>query len=287
MTLLLASLLVELLPGDAALVVAGVDAPPAEVARISAALRTDAPPISRILASFGDLVSGRGASLVQGAPVRQIIAPAMARTLALAGTALLISIAIAVGVGVAAVGCGGVRAVARLFEYLALATPQFWLGLFALYLFAYRLRLIPFFAGEGAGTFLLAATVLAVGNGAFLSRTIGDALRELDDAPLAHLLRSLGYSRRRVVWAHLLPIAIYPAVSLITIQIGYLISGAIVVESVFSLPGVGRVMLAAVEARDIPVIQGLVVRFGVLVPVLAIAGDALGALLWPPARRSR
>ncbi|WP_059010397.1 ABC transporter permease [Streptomyces specialis] len=278
-------LLTEALPGDAAVALAG-DAPdPERVARIREIMRLDEPAAER----FADWAAGLlradlGTSLVSGRPVTGYLADALGPTLLLAGLTLLLLVPVSVGLGVLAARHEGGRT-DRLISTVTLgvyAVPEFALGVLLIVVFALRLGWLPPTA-VGHGTDLLAepavlvlpVLVLLARPVCSISRLVRAGMIEAMASPYAAQARRYGVPGRRVRWAHALPNAVAPAAQQLARTCDWLLSGVIVVEALFVIPGLGTVLIDAVAARDIPVVQGLAVVFGVVTVVLNLGADVV------------
>lgn len=278
--------LLQIVPGDPAAVVAGLDADPSSVALVRAQLGLDRPWPVRYLEWLGGLLGGDlGRSYTQNAPVAELVAARLPVTAALAGLSLVMSALVAVALALFS-RLGPVASTAvRAIEYGAFAFPQFWVGLLLLFVFGFRLGWVPVVGGTGVSRLILPAVALSLGNAAVLSRTLRAGLAEHLASGHVVAARSLGIPSLRIALVHVLPLAVIPAVTVLVIQAGYLLAGAIVVEQVFSLPGLGRLALTAIAQRDLPLIQAVVLVFGVAFPVFSFLGDLVLVALWPRLRQ--
>lgn len=280
--------LLQVIPGDPAAVVAGLDADSATIERVRRSMGLDEP----LLVRYTDWISGvargeLGVSYIQRRPVEDLIRERLPVTIRLAGYALVLSLLLGLGMALlASVHHIGTTAT-RLTEYMAFAFPQFWVALLLLYFFSFRLGWLPMFGAEERGSMILPAFALALPNAAVVSRTARASLRELLQGNHALAARALGIPRTRVFLVHLLPLAMIPVLPVLAIQAGYLLAGAIVVEQVFGLPGLGRLTLSAIVQRDLPLIQGSIVVFGLAFPLLNATADLLVGLLWPRLRQGQ
>ncbi len=280
--------LLQIVPGDPAAVVAGMDAAPATVEAVRAQLGLDSPWPARYLEWIVGLLRGSfGDSYVQQVPVAQLIAQRLPVTAALAGLALFLSIIAAILMALVSRVGRIANLLVRVVEYASFAFPQFWVGLLLLSYFGFQLGWFPVVGGEGVIRLVLPAVALSLGNAAVLSRTIRSGLAEQTKSAHVVAARSLGVPRGRIALVHVLPLAIIPAVAVMAIQAGYLLAGAIVVEQVFSIPGLGRLALTAIGQRDVPVIQAVVVVFGIAFPLFSMVGDLILGVLWPRLRQER
>ena len=273
------------LPGDSATVIAGLDSDARTVAIIRTQLGLDQPVAVRYFRWLSSAFRGDfGTSLVTRAPVLRMIAERLPLTLSLAVVAFVVAVVGAtILVALSAFGSVG-RAVAQIAEYVALAFPQFWIAILLVYLFGFRLRLLPIFGADSWRSFVLPAAALAIGNAAVLSRAARNAL--VEERFLNHIAAAaaFGVPRRRIFWFHLLPAAALPAVSVAAVQLGYLLGGAIIVEQVFGLPGLGQLAVEAILTRDVPLVQGVVLVFAVIFPLAGALSDLVVGLLDPRVR---
>jgi peptide/nickel transport system permease protein len=278
----LAFALVELLPGDAAVALAG-DAPdPENIARIREQMRLDEPAHERLLDWLGGLLTGDpGDSLVSGRPVAGILAAALEPTLVLAGCTLVLLLPLAVGLGVLAARRRD-RWADRLITTASVgfySVPEFALAILLVSVFAIGLPWLPPTA-VGVPSLLAEPAVLVLPLAVLLARPICSICRlvragmieALDADYIAHI-RRCGVSERRVVLAHALPNAVTPAVAQIARTVDWLLGGVIVVEAVFVIPGLGTALVNAVNARDLPVVQGIAVVFGVTTVTVNLLAD--------------
>ncbi|MDX2604499.1 ABC transporter permease [Streptomyces caniscabiei] len=288
---LLVFALTEALPGDAAVALAGDQPDPARIAAIREAMQLDRPVHERLADWATGLLHGDfGTSLTSGRPVAQYISDGFGPTLLLAALTVALLVPLGFGLGVLAARHEG-GPVDRLVSSLTLAVyavPEFALGVLLVTVFALRLGWLPPTA-VGYGTDLLAhpaALVLPVL--VLLSRPVCSLVRlvragmvdALASPYVAHA-RRYGVSGARVRYAHALPNALAPAAQQLARTIDWLLCGVIVVEALFVIPGLGTVLLNAVAERDVPVVQGLAVVFGVLTVVLNLGADVVARRLAP------
>lgn len=285
-------LLVRLLPGDPALALAGDRASDAQIALIRDQLGLNEPWIvqfgrfvTRVLA--GDL----GRSILMRAPVAEVIAERLPVTLALAVYAVGLALAIAGPLAfVAALHRGRwPDAVIRGVFQVGLSMPVFYVGLILLAFLAAKLRLFPV-GGVGSGLvgqlyhLFLPAMAIALYTSAIILRNLRAAIIEVLDAEYVAFARAKGLPRRVVLGRHVLRNAMISTVTLVGLSIGNLMSGTLVTETVFAVPGLGRLMLEAIYARDYPLIQGLTLSFAVLVSVVFLLTDLFQSWLDPRMR---
>ncbi len=294
-TLLAAAVLVflalHIMPGDPAELMLGINADPAAVAALREQMGLDEP----LFVQFGAWLSGVvvgdfGTSLTYGVPVSTLLMERASVSVPLAVLAVTLTVAVALPVAVAAavVRDGWADRTAMAGAQILLSVPNIWLGLVGIYVFAVILRWVPAggFPGWSGGVLAgltalaLPAIALAAPQAAILARLARIAVGEAMDQDYVALARAKGLSARQAAWRHALPTVWAPIVTIIGLQFGFLLAGAIIIETVFSLPGLGRLLFQAVSQRDIPVVEGVVLLVVAAVVVangicdlLAIASD--------------
>lgn len=286
---LLIFVLTEALPGDAAVALAGDQPDPERIARIRETMRLDRPATERFLEWVGGMLRGDlGTSLVTGRPVTGYLTAGLGSTLLLAATTLLVLIPLSVGLGVLAARREG-GPVDRTVSAVTLAlhaVPEFALGVLLAALFALHLGWLPATAvgvdpAVEPAVLILPVLVLTARPVCTLSRLVRAGMIEAMASPYVAQARRYGLSGARVRWTHALPNALAPATQQLARTCDWLLSGVIVVEALFVIPGLGTVLIEAVAARDVPVVQGMAVVFGV-VTVLANLGADLVARRFAP-----
>ncbi|MFD8089585.1 ABC transporter permease [Streptomyces malaysiensis] len=280
---LLVFALTEALPGDAAVVLAGDQPDPARIAAIRDTMELDRPAAVRLLDWAAGLAHGDlGTSLVSGRPVNSYVTDGFGPTLLLASLTVLFLVPAGVGLGVLAARHQG-RLVDRAISTVTLgvyAVPEFALGVLLVTVFALRLGWLPPTA-VGYGTDLLAhpaalvlpVLVLLSRPVCSLARMVRAGMIEALASPYVAQARRYGIHGARVRYAHALPNAMAPAAQHLARTVDWLLCGVIVVEALFVIPGLGTVLMNAVAERDVPVVQGLAVVFGVVTVVLNIGAD--------------
>ena len=298
-TLLVASAIVfaamSVLPGDAALLRLGMNAEPEAVAALRAEMGLDRPLPARFAAWLGGVVSGDlGTSGTYDVPVTALIAERAAVSAPLAALALLLSVMLALPAGLLA-AIRRDRISDRLVQAAAqvgLSVPAIWLGLLFIYVFAVHLRWTAsggfpgWGAGFGAGLAALVLPTLALGipQAAILTRIVRTAVTEAMDEDYVALARAKGRRLAGAVIVHALPNAWAPIITIIGMQFGFLVAGAIVVETVFNLPGLGRLLFQAVAQRDVVLVQGVTLVVVATVVVVNALCDVLATWTNPRQR---
>ncbi len=259
--------LVQAVPGDPLLAILGPHPRTADVQRLQRSLQLDRPLGTRYLRFIARLaVLDLGESLVDRKPVLPTILAYLPNTILLAAAAMALTLLISLPLGFLA-ACkknGAWEKLAMVFSAVGLAVPCFLLGILLVILFAVELKILPV-SGSGGGEYLvLPALTLGISFAAFLTRMVRALLLEEAGRPYVLLARAKGLTPARIFRRHILRNALAPIVTLIGLQAGALLSGAIVVESVFSWPGIGTLLITAVRQRDFPLIQGTVLVMAVL-----------------------
>jgi len=286
---------VRVLPGDPATLILGVESNPETLARLRHAMGLDRPLALQYIdwlarAARGDL----GTSIQYDLPVGRLILSRLPVTLPLAlmAAALMVIIALPLGVYAATHHRRAGDYLAMLVSQLGIAVPAFWSGLLLILLFSVRLGWLRSggFDGWSAGPWtglkalLLPAIALGAFQAAVLVRATRSAVLEILREDYVRTARAKGLAELRVIRRHALRNAMIPIVTVMGIQLGQLVAGAIVLESVFSLPGLGRLALGAISARDLPVVQGVTLFVAASIVFINFAVDLAYAALDPRIR---
>ena len=282
----------QLVPGDPALLMLGVNAQPDTLAALRSQMGLDQPILTRYLDWAGGLVRGDlGVSLTYARPVAELVAERLAVTLPLALLSLAISTVLALPLGLYAAarrGRGGAWAVLG-FSQLGVSMPSFWIAILLILLFSLTLHWFPAggFPGWGGGigpalhALVLPALALAVPEAAILARVTRTAVLDTLGEDHVRTARAKGGGRTAVLLRHALPNALIPVATVLGLQISFLVAGAVVVENVFTLPGLGRLLYQAIGQRDLIVVQGVVVLLALFVVVVSALVDIACALADP------
>jgi peptide/nickel transport system permease protein len=278
---------IRVIPGDPAQVIAGVDASPEAVNAIRAKIGTDQPLAIQYGKWLLDVAAFRfGTSLSTGQPVTTLIFERFPLTLSLAVLGLLLSVVIAIPLGIlsAVRRWSGWDYLGMVFSQIGMAVPSFWLGIILLLLFAVKVRLFPLFGSGSFRHLVLPAISLGLARAAVLLRlTRGSMVEELSREYII-TARAKGLPEWMVRYRHALKNALLPVVTLAGIQLGYMLGGAVIIEQVFSLPGLGRLFLTAVYQRDFPLIQGGIVFIALVFSLINFVVDVLYSVLNPKIR---
>ena len=261
---LVTMLTLDLIPGDPVAMMLGDNARPEEVAALREHLGLNQPLIVRYGRYLLDIVRGDlGRSILSNRPVWDEIAAVFPRTLQLALVAMILAVILGIGTGIlSALRPGGLLDVAmRLLALVGLSMPVFWLGLVLIYLFAYYFRLFPV---GGTGTWrhlVLPALALAAPSIAIVSRMTRSSMLEVLREDYIRTAWAKGLAHLAVVVRHTLRNALIPIVTVVGLQFGQLMGGAVLTETVFAWPGLGRLIVQAIFARDYVLLQGGVLAF--------------------------
>ncbi|MGO4727379.1 MULTISPECIES: ABC transporter permease [unclassified Inquilinus] len=289
LVLLVIFVLVRLLPGDPTSAMLGDRATDADIARLNAQLGLDRSIPMQFLLFLERIVQGDlGTSIHLKVPVMQLILDRMPVTLALTGFAALLAVLMAVPLAFVAAmrrGRSADTAIRGAFQ-IGLSMPIFYLGLVLLTVFAAQLRWFPV-GGYGdswadrAWHLFLPALTLALSLSAVLMRNLRASIIEVLGAEYVDFARSKGLAARLVLGRHVLRNALISTVTLFGLSVGTLIGGAVITETVFAIPGAGRLMIDSIYGRDYPVVQGLTMAMAVLVSLVFLATDLVQAALDP------
>ena len=290
--LVAAFLLIRFVPGDPAKILLGIRASDEAVAAMRAHLALDDPLPSQFLVFLrGAVVLDFGSSIVHHAPVNSLLGPRILVTGGLLIYATVIAVLIAVPLGL----FSALRRnrlpdhLIRLFSMITFAMPAFWLGLVLILLFGLGLGLFPT-SGLGRDPLdiprrlTLPALTIGLYLAPVLLRTLRSSAIETMNLEFVEAARSRGLGERRVVVRHVLRNSLIAMVTLLGVNIGFLLSGAVVVENVFGLPGLGSLLVSSIVARDFPVVQALVLVFGLGVILVNLLTDLAYARLDPRVR---
>lgn len=283
---------IRLIPGDPVdALLGGADSNATEEMRQQAreAYGFDRPLIVQYFDYLGRLLHGDlGQSYQLKQPVSQVISDHLASTLVLAVLALVLAWILAIALALwAARGGKGVAVISSSLEVISAAVPHFWLGTLLIVLFSVQLRWLPATSGgSGAAGLVLPVLTLAIPLAGFLGQVMRESMVDAMASPFALSARARGESEAGVSLRHALRHAALPGIGLSGWAFGSLISGAVVVETVFSRPGLGRSLLQAVLVRDVPVVLGVVLVVALVYIVVTLATDLVDRIVDPRLRAS-
>jgi len=300
-TLFLAALvifiLLDLLPGDPARFVLGINASEASVAALRHQMGLDAPAHERFMGWIIGMVQGDfGTSVTQRADIGRLIAERMAVTMPLTMMAMILSIAIGLPLGILAAMRRGKATDTGLMilAQTGIAIPNFWFGMLLTLVFAVSLRWLP----TGGFTpwhedpiaafrgLILPGLALALPQASILARVMRTALVDVTGQDFIRTARAKGLTRAEAIWRHGIRNAMLPVLTILGLQFAFLIAGTIIVENVFYLPGLGRLIFTAISERDLVLVRSATVVLVLAVTATMFITDLLYALVDPRLRRS-
>lgn len=301
LTLFVVSIIVftvmNVLPGDPALTILGIDSTAEARAALRMRLGLDEPVVLRYLNWAGAALQGDfGISYSFGVPVAELVGERLPLTfsLALAGTVVTVSTALLLGISAAARhGRSGDWAI-MLFSQMGIAVPAFWLSMLLVLLFAVKLQWLPpgGFPGwdepvQAVRSLVLPTVALVLVQAAVLARVTRSAALEVMRQDFVRTAQATGFSPRRVLWGHVLPNALVPIVTIVGLQFASVVTGTIVIENVFYLPGLGRLLFQSIGNRDLITVQALVMLFSTFVVTANFLVDIAYVLIDPRLREGR
>jgi ABC-type dipeptide/oligopeptide/nickel transport system permease component len=287
--------MIHLVPGDPVTLVLGPRATPEAVAHARHELNLDRP----LLTQFELYVSGTtqghfGNAFTLGAPVGELIGQRIGPSAALIAYGMLLTLLIAVPLAIVAAlrPNGWIDNTIRVATTVTFAMPAFWLGLMLALIFGLKLGWFPVSGYDGGlvgivKTLTLPALALGLGLSAVVVRTLRSSLLDVLQAEYIEAARSRGLSERRIVIRHALRNSFMSTLTILTVNVGFLIGGTVVLEQVFQIPGLGQLLLTAVQKRDYELVQALTLLAGATVVLASLAADVVQAFLDPRVRLAR
>ncbi|PDT34416.1 ABC transporter permease [Rhizobium sp. M10] len=282
-------ILVRLIPGDPARNILGTRATPAALASIRAQYGLDQPMWLQYLYFLKNLANGEmGKSILYKIDVLKLIVTRIEPTLALVVSSVVLSVVIAVPMAAIAARNAG-RApdhAVRIVSTFGIGFPPFWLGLMLIILFSVELGMLPV-SGYGAtigdklSHLVLPSLTVALSLSTVLTRSLRAAMIEALKSDVATAARARGMPESIVFWRHVLPNSLVPTINLLAVNIGWLIGGTVVVESVFALPGMGQLLVRAIFSRDYMVVQGVAMVFACATVLINFIADVVTVAVDP------
>ncbi len=300
-TLLAATVVVfivlQVLPGDPAAYMMGMNASPESVAALREQMGLEASALQRYFTWIGGLLTGQfGTSYTYLVPVADLLAERLTVSAPLAVMAVMLSLIIALPAGVLAASRRGsvVDTSLNAVMQIGVAMPNFWLGLLLILVFSIQLQWFGAggFSGWNAGflpalqDLLLPALALAVPQAAITARVLRTSLLETMHEDYVRTARAKGLTWRQALWRHALRNAMVPVLTIISLQLPFLLAGGIIIENVFSLPGIGRLVFQAITQRDLIVVQNVIVVLVFVVVTVTLLVDIAYSIVDPRVRRT-
>lgn len=282
-------ILVRLIPGDPARNILGTRATPEALANIRAQYGLDQPMWLQYVYFLKNLANGEmGKSILYKIDVLKLIATRIEPTLALVAASVILSVLIAVPMAAIAARNAG-RApdhVVRIVSTFGIGFPPFWLGLMLIILFSVELGLLPVSGygvaiGDKLAHLVLPSLTVALSLSTVLTRSLRAAMIEALKSDVATAARARGMPEGIVFWRHVLPNSLVPTINLLAVNIGWLIGGTVVVESVFALPGMGQLLVRAIFSRDYMVVQGVAMVFACATVLINFVADIVTVAVDP------
>lgn len=280
-------LLIHLIPGDPVDVMLGEAAQPADRAALRQSLGLDLPLYVQLLNYFDGLLHlDLGRSLHSQRPILDLLAERLPATVELALAALAVTLLLAVPLGLVAAARHNTAwdHGAMTFSLLGVSIPNFWMGPLLILVFALGLGWFPVSGREGVGAVVLPALTLGTSLAAILARMIRSSVLEVLGEDFIRTAYAKGLSSRQVLIRHALPNALLPVITVLGLQLGTLLAGAVITETVFSWPGIGLLTIEAIQTRDYPVVQACVLLIALTYVVVNMLTDLLYALIDPRIR---
>jgi len=271
----------HLIPGDPVLMMLGESARPAQVEELRHQLHLDEPLYVQLGLFFRDLFTGKMRSIFYHQPVFQVITPRLLATFELAVFSMVLAVIFSLPLGIISARRKdtGWDFSFRTFSLIGVSIPNFWLGPLLIMLFSLKLGWLPVSGRGSLSHLILPALTLGMAMSGFLLRISRASMLEVLNAPYLKSARAKGLSERLVIFKHALRNALIPVLTVLGLQFGALLSGAVITETIFAWPGIGRLLINAIFSRDFPLVQAcvLVIAFSYLAVNLLV--DILYALV--------
>jgi len=281
--------LIHLVPGDPVVAMLGETAAPADVEGMRRDLGLDRPLWEQYGSFLAGLVRGDlGRSISTREPVASLIAERYPATLELAGAAMLVAVLIALPLGIiAGARPGGAADLGAMgFAIAGISIPHIYLGPLLMIVFSLQLGLLPLTGRGGLSHLVLPALTLGTALAAILARMLRQSLAQVRESDYIRTARSKGLGPTEALMRHGLRNALTPVVTVMGLQMGALLTGAIITEVIFSWPGLGRLMISAISARDYPLVEGCVLTFALTYVLVNMVTDIVYCLIDPRIRLS-
>lgn len=285
-------MLIHLTPGDPALMMLGEEANPQALAALRQELGLDQPLAVQYAVWLGRVLRGDlGRSIRTNQPVSEAIGQRLPPTVELTLAALLVSMSIALPAGIISATRRGSRAdiISTVGSLLGVSMPNFFLAVLLIFVFAYKLRWFPPIGwtppwenlGENLRGLVLPAICLGAAAAAVVARLTRSSLLEVLGQDYVRTARAKGLTENTVIRRHALKNALIPVVTIVGLQVGTLLGGAIIIETLFSLPGIGKLVVDSIFQRDFPLVQGVVLFLALVFLATSLVVDVLYAYLDP------
>lgn len=293
----LAFVILYLMPSDPAEIIAsgglqgdaGSETSEQQLAELRAEMGLDQPVIVQYLVRLIGIVTGNwGTSYQTGLPVTEMLSINLPPTIAIAAQGLVIAVVVGMLLGFLATFTrfGPLRQLLYSLPSIGASIPTFWSALLLIQFFSFSLRLLPAFGNEGYASTILPSIALAIPVSAIIAQVFGKSLRTVMAEPFLDTVRAKGASRIRAMSRHAVRNALLPVLTMVGMLVGALLSGAVVIETVFGRQGFGRMTVDAVNYQDIPVVMGVVVFSSIVFVLTTLMVDLIYPLLDPRIRQT-
>lgn len=281
---LFAFLIVHIMPGDAASILAGEGASEEDISSLTRVLGLDRPLYEQYGLYLGRVLQGDlGKSLITGSPVGTLISLRYPVTLKLALAGLVIALVLGTLLGIASAVQANrpFDSLTRIVALLGVSTPPFFLGLLLMFTCAVQFRWFPIQGGASLAGFVLPAVALSARTLALIARMTRSSMLNVLSQDYILLARAQGLGRTEVIVKHALKNVLNTIITVAAVQLGYLLGGSVVIESVFAMPGIGRLLVEAILGRDVPLMQGTLLVVAMSFIVINLVVDVLYAVINP------
>lgn len=278
---------IHIIPGDPVVAMLGEQASAADVQNLREQLKLNEPLHIQYFLYIKALLKGDlGISLITEEPVSHIILKHYPATIELALASILIALALSLPLGIISATHKNkpIDHVSRLLALLGLSMPNFWLGPMLIIIFSLKLNIFPVSGPGGLNHLILPAVTLGTAMAAFLTRMIRSSMLEELSKEYIRTARAKGLSKWRIIFKHALKNALIPVLTIIGLQFGILLTGAIITETIFSWPGIGRMTIQAIQQRNYPLVQGAILSISVTYIFINTITDIAYAWLNPRIR---
>jgi ABC-type dipeptide/oligopeptide/nickel transport system permease component len=278
---------IHIIPGDPVVAMLGEQASAADVLNLREQLKLNEPLHIQYFLYIKGLIKGDlGISLITEEPVSHIILKHYPATIELALASILIALALSLPLGILSATHKNkpIDHVSRLLALLGLSMPNFWLGPMLIIIFSLKLNIFPVSGPGGLNHLILPAVTLGTAMAAFLTRMIRSSMLEELSKEYIRTARAKGLSKWRIIFKHALKNALIPVITIIGLQFGILLTGAIITETIFSWPGIGRMTIQAIQQRNYPLVQGALLFISVTYIFINTITDIAYAWLNPRIR---
>ena len=285
--IVLVFLFIHLIPGDPVDVMLGEGASPADRVALRAALGLDQPLAMQLVSYLQSLARlDLGVSLHSARAITDMLAERLPATAELAGVSLLLALGMALPLGLMAAARKDTLwdRGAMSFSLIGVSIPNFWMGPLLILVFSLWLGWFPVSGRDSAGSVVLPALTLGTSLGAILSRMVRSSVLEVLGEDYIRTAYAKGYSRAQVLVRHALPNALLPIITVLGLQFGALLAGAVITETVFSWPGIGLLTIEAIQTRDYPVVQACVLLISLSYVLISTLTDLIYAWADPRIR---